>query len=187
MRVASVFIVTYGALQLVDVLGLVENLYVGIGLSVAASVVFMGGATAYLVWLYQSVVLANILEMPVNVGAGWAIGSWFVPFVNFVRPYMTVSSLARAVGGAASWAPFRLWWLTWIVGNVRITVGTELIDPTIRSAILAASAVLCVSVMAMIQRELEVARLKALAGSDTALDLPSESLAADAGTEASGA
>jgi hypothetical protein len=57
--------------------------------------------------------------------AGWAVGSFFVPFVNLVVPYRAVRELwNRSLGpslfvtsaaGPPAWFP--LWWTFWLLSN----------------------------------------------------------------------
>jgi hypothetical protein len=60
--------------------------------------------------------------------AGWAVGAWFVPFLNLVRPKAILNDIWRGsdprlpVGGSLSKqsAPtlYGVWWGTWILGAV---------------------------------------------------------------------
>lgn len=57
-------------------------------------------------------------------GHGWAIGAWFVPFLNIWRPKQIVNDAWRA--GDPSSAPYtaqlpawlNLWWAAWLLTNV---------------------------------------------------------------------
>ena len=57
-------------------------------------------------------------------GHGWAIGAWFVPFLNLWRPKQIVNDVWRA--GDPSNAPYaarlpvwlNLWWAAWLLTNV---------------------------------------------------------------------
>jgi len=99
---------------------------------------YLGGvgltAIAYLAWLSRTVDNAPTL------GGGtppltprWAIGWWFVPFANLVKPYQIVRDLHdrmainRSSGGG--WIVLA-WWLLWIFGNVIWTVAARLPEPT---------------------------------------------------------
>jgi hypothetical protein len=87
---------------------------------------------SFLAWLSRSV------DNVPSLGGGtpmatprWAVGWWFVPFVNFVRPYQIVNDLSRRIAVPTNAARGRLtlvWWLAWIFGIIisflpaRITV-----------------------------------------------------------------
>jgi Domain of unknown function (DUF4328) len=55
---------------------------------------------------------------------GWAAGWWFVPFVNFVKPFQTVRELWKASDGGEQW--WRMgttpiigwWWAAWIAAAI---------------------------------------------------------------------
>jgi hypothetical protein len=63
-------------------------------------------------------------------GHGWAIGAWFVPFLNLWRPKQIVNDVWRAGGsrGASESLPWWLdvWWAGWIASNVVTQVGTRI-------------------------------------------------------------
>jgi hypothetical protein len=50
-------------------------------------------------------------------GHGWAIGGWFVPFLNLVRPKQIVDDTWRADRSRVS-PLLHVWWALWIVSNV---------------------------------------------------------------------
>ena len=63
---------------------------------------------------------------------GWAIGAWFVPFLNLWRPKQIVNDAWRA--GDASGAPhaaplpawLNIWWVAWLITNVLAQVAGRL-------------------------------------------------------------
>ena len=63
---------------------------------------------------------------------GWAIGAWFVPFLNLWRPKQIVNDVWRA--GEASGAPhaaplpawLNIWWVAWLITNVLAQVAGRL-------------------------------------------------------------
>jgi uncharacterized protein DUF4328 len=51
----------------------------------------------FMVWQYRLAVNAELLRRePMSLGPGWAIGGWFIPFANFVLPYLQLRQSARA-------------------------------------------------------------------------------------------
>jgi Domain of unknown function (DUF4328) len=63
-------------------------------------------------------------------GHGWAIGAWFVPFLNLWRPKQIVNDVWRAGGsrGSSERLPWWLdvWWAGWIASGILSQVGFRL-------------------------------------------------------------
>ena len=114
-----------GPLTLYDLLQMLS----GLGILL----VFVALVVAFLMWLHRVVknlpALGNAKQR-VEYSPGWAVGSFFVPFVNLVVPYKAVKEVweksdpnVRGEDGlmfsAASSAPPILlgWWIFWIVSN----------------------------------------------------------------------
>jgi hypothetical protein len=77
----------------------------------------------YFNWLYNSV--RNVREirgLEMRATPGWAIAYWFIPIVNFFRPYQTVRDLWRRSSEEIKVKelppPIGLWWLAYLVGGV---------------------------------------------------------------------
>ncbi len=68
----------------------------------------------YLMWLHRVVRQLNAWGREVGATPGWAVGCWFVPFVNLVKPFRVVRSIVEEVGGGPS--PLRS---TWACGGGR--------------------------------------------------------------------
>jgi hypothetical protein len=136
--------------------------------------VFIGAVITFLRWLHLAVRHAQALELDVGVTPGWAVGYWFIPFANLVKPYETVRNLLSKLGGASAVASANvgLWWAAWLLGNMlsqlhsRMTV-EDMEAPTSDSAysvgILAsvlsiAGALLCIGVVRATQRVLDAKR-----------------------------
>jgi hypothetical protein len=80
----------------------------------------------FIVWLYRA--HSNLRAFGaagLRFTPGWAIGGWFVPFLNLVRPMQVVNEIWSASGsewtaGTAEWkrhaAPtwLQLWWVSWL-------------------------------------------------------------------------
>jgi hypothetical protein len=88
---------------------------------------FIATAIVWLFWLHSSYGLLRHLGTKVTrFSPGWAVGCWFVPFVNLVRPYQVVKELrlrslalnaiaepeARLAGDLTA-----SWWLTWLAAT----------------------------------------------------------------------
>ena len=86
-------------------------------------------AVLFLVWLHRIVANGPALGgKGLRFTPGWAVGWWFVPFANFVRPYQVVSEGWRTANAPAmestrdtrSWVKLPmmvpLWWGLWLLG-----------------------------------------------------------------------
>lgn len=64
---------------------------------------------------------------------GWAIGWYFVPFANLVKPFQAMRELWIAshseIDRFGAEAPYeiKVWWAAWIVGNILSTVSTRIL------------------------------------------------------------
>jgi hypothetical protein len=95
---------------------------------------------AWLLWQHRSQANLHARRVPgLAYTPGWAVGWWFVPFVNLVKPYQTVRELWAASGGGEGWVRGRTWpvlgwwWAAWIVGGVLGQISVALVSdqPTI--------------------------------------------------------
>jgi hypothetical protein len=106
-----------------------------------AFLIYVALAVAFLVWLHRVSKNVPALGNPksgVEHSPGWAVGSFFVPFVNLVVPYRAVrevwvkSDPAVRTGddfmfAQPSSAPLLLgWWVMWIASNVLSNVFWQL-------------------------------------------------------------
>tara|TARA_B100000945_G_C20390257_1_gene601842 strand:+ start:821 stop:1543 length:723 start_codon:yes stop_codon:yes gene_type:complete len=59
---------------------------------------------------------------------GWALGWFFVPILNYIRPFQAMKELWQASHGGVKWDSFasanliNLWWLLWVVNSIYSTV-----------------------------------------------------------------
>ncbi len=144
---------------------------VGLGTLVAA----VGTVITFLMWLHLAVRQAAALEIDVGVTPGWAVGYWFIPFANLVRPYNTIRNLLSGLEGEAAVgsAHVGLWWGVWIGGNVLSQIETRMTmhggfeaQPSsasyavgiLASLLSAVGALLCIGVVRAIQRPLDAKR-----------------------------
>jgi Domain of unknown function (DUF4328) len=89
---------------------------------------------AWLVWQHRSQANLHARRVPgLTYTPGWAVGWWFVPFVNLVKPYQTVRELWAASGGAEGWVRGRTWpvlgwwWAAWILSNITGQISLSLV------------------------------------------------------------
>jgi uncharacterized protein DUF4328 len=64
---------------------------------------------------------------------GWAVGWWFVPFANLVKPFQTMRELWKASGGEEDWGHSRTWlvigwwWAAWLAAGVLGRIGAGVV------------------------------------------------------------
>lgn len=93
-------------------------------LQVAAFLTFLTCVVLVGRWIYRTNANAHLFSDGMTISPGWAVGWYFIPFANLVKPYhaMKETWLASHYGGdwGAGEAPtaIRWWWLLWIVTNV---------------------------------------------------------------------
>jgi hypothetical protein len=93
--------------------------------SLGQLVLWMATAAVLLSWFHRAYAnLRSIGTTAPRFGTGWAIGSWFVPFLNLVRPKQIADELWRASRpdgasddgpGATRMVTVHLWWTLWLV------------------------------------------------------------------------
>ncbi|SCL35606.1 protein of unknown function [Micromonospora pallida] len=91
--------------------------FVELAASVPYLLVYLTAVVLVIVWTYR--VRQNLDAFPGSapgLGAGWAIGGWLIPLVNFVVPYRVVADVTRA----SVWRPgtgrlVGVWWAAWLV------------------------------------------------------------------------
>ena len=68
-------------------------------------------AVFFITWLYLEYRRVQRANEPTRFEAGWAIGAWFVPFLNWVRPYQVAEDVWKATAGREkSRALVGAWW-----------------------------------------------------------------------------
>jgi hypothetical protein len=102
----------------------------GIGQAVAGILVIM--------WLTRARANADALyPAPHRLGAGWAIGSWFVPVANLFLPVLVVLDVVKASNPTGRSIPHvAMWWAGWIGGSIAMPLGTTVMltsDPLTRT------------------------------------------------------
>jgi hypothetical protein len=59
-----------------------------------------------------------------SISPGWAVGYFFIPLINLVRPYTAMKQLWQASGSPRTWASepvssqLPVWWALWIFSNI---------------------------------------------------------------------
>ena len=98
------------------------------GIALMGVGVFIATIVFFLMWMYRSI--ENLPAFgpgrgPSAYSSGWAVGSWFIPFVSLVVPYQATKELwNKSVPNTGSFfsslSPpvfFPVWWLFWLLSN----------------------------------------------------------------------
>lgn len=106
-----------------------DSFYASTGIAQIGSFVITG--ILFLAWLKRTSRNQAALGTRAKYSPGWAVGAWFVPFLNLYRPMQIVqeiySNSARTAAGGlrtASSSPIvSVWWGGWILCNALSRVG----------------------------------------------------------------
>jgi hypothetical protein len=117
-------------------------------------------------WLHRAVANGRALGRPTEFTPGWAVGWWFVPLANVVRPYQIVRSLMDELGAPDN-RPVLWWWGSYLAAGIfanfasflrvpdldglRVFLASSLIAELLR----AASAILAFRLVGEIERRSE--------------------------------
>jgi len=89
--------------------------------------IFVATVVVFLMWLYRAHdnLRAFDRSRPLDHSAGWAVGSFFIPFVNLVVPYRAVKEVWQKSGppdealfaepSPPAWFP--VWWTFWLLSS----------------------------------------------------------------------
>ena len=104
---------------------------------------FVATIVVWCVWQHRSHQAARALVAGMDLSAAWAVGCWFVPIVNYFKPFQAMRELWRASEGAPAWRgsrPGRVlgwWWATWLgfnlLGSLPSTTGSADLEAIRRS------------------------------------------------------
>jgi hypothetical protein len=104
----------------------------------------------WLIWQHRG--QANLVAARVSglrFTPGWAVGWWFVPFANLVKPFQTMRELWKASGGEEDWRHSRTWpvigwwWAAWLTAGLLGRIGGALVGgATTRETVRSGSRVL---------------------------------------------
>lgn len=116
-----------------DLRGLASSPLLGVfsGLAILTLLLLVGCAIAFCIWFhaaYRNLPALNGGE-PTQHSAGWAPGSFFVPFLNLVRPHSIAREIWRCSNtdpASESWGIVNLWWALWLTGNILSSIGNRL-------------------------------------------------------------
>lgn len=97
----------------------------------------------FLMWLNRAYKnLAPLQSQNTEFSSGWAVGWWFVPFFNLVKPFQVMREvwresdpdfdansgfLSNTIGSAPRYMSF--WWAFWIISNIFSNITGRVYDP----------------------------------------------------------
>lgn len=117
--------------------------------------VFITTVVLFCRWFHLSVRYANLRGIRVGATPAGAVGAWFIPFANLVRPFdYTRAMLSEGGGNASLVGP---WQTAWIVGNIATNLSSRLESTAVSLVALlieGASAVLAIMVVREVTRTL---------------------------------
>lgn len=106
--------------------------------------VFIGAIVVFLVWLHRTYTnLPALRAETTEFTPGWAVGWWFIPLANLVKPYQVMRNvwaesdpevelekgfLSSVQAGAPGF--MMVWWGFWLVSNFASNVTGRVFDPT---------------------------------------------------------
>jgi hypothetical protein len=102
---------------------------VQVGSALIQVVVYIATIVVFLMWMYRSYENLPSFGVPrrdLKYSSGWAVGSFFVPFVSLVVPYRAMKELwsksvpgpGRIFGDPSAPGFFPLWWAVWLISNM---------------------------------------------------------------------
>ncbi len=107
---------------------------------VAQLLIYLVTAILVLIWIHRSYRnLPALGATDLKFTPGWAVGWFFVPFMNLFRPFQVMTELWKASDPAvsasdatarksASTPPLLgAWWAAWLIGNILVQVATRVI------------------------------------------------------------
>ncbi|MGD9646597.1 MAG: DUF4328 domain-containing protein [Pirellulales bacterium] len=108
-------------------------------LGFAALALAIPNVVCFLMWFHRAYRnLPALGAAGLNYTPRWAVGSWFVPFLNLVRPCQIANEIWRASDPrisepwGAAWRRAKLtpliglWWATWIITNIASNIASRL-------------------------------------------------------------
>ena len=91
---------------------------------IAAGFVMVASTIVVGCWIYRVSANAHVLSDDMTISPGWAVGWYFVPFANLVKPYQGMKEAWMASHFRDNWhgeptpALLGWWWGLWLVTNI---------------------------------------------------------------------
>jgi hypothetical protein len=104
--------------------------------NVAFVVLLVTTGAAFLAWFWRAYRNLEALGLRTRYTTGWALGGWFVPFLNLVRPKQLTDDLWGAVTAACSGEQdppggsvlLGFWWASWLGALIAIPLAIDQSD-----------------------------------------------------------
>lgn len=120
-----------------------DSLNVGLGLTGIAAIfkipLFILTVIFFLIWEHRAFSnLSALKAQHLEFTPGWAVGWWFIPFANLVKPFQAMRELWNESDpdfdpdlgflSSSSSAPtiMGFWWAFWIIGNVTDNIASRI-------------------------------------------------------------
>jgi hypothetical protein len=105
--------------------------------------VYIFSAVMFLIWLNRAYKnLTPLQARDTEFSSGWAVGWWFIPFLNLFKPFQVVREIwyesdpiidteQRFLSASLRSAPtyMGIWWAFWIISNVAANITGAAFDP----------------------------------------------------------
>lgn len=111
--------------------------------------VYVFAVVTFLMWLYRSYTnLPALRSDNTEFSPGWAVGWWFIPFANLVKPFQAVRTLwsesdpefdgesgflSKIQTGAPTFMV--VWWAAWLLSNFSSNAAGRLFDPDSKTGV----------------------------------------------------
>lgn len=116
-------------------------MFIGL-ISILELFLYVAAVVFFLVWLFRVYKNLTPLRAPnPEFTPGWAVGWWFIPFANLVKPFQVVREawqesdpdfdpkLNFLSGGTGSTPTFLgFWWAFWLLSNISTNIASRLMD-----------------------------------------------------------
>lgn len=86
---------------------------------------FVASGIVLLMWIYRASFNARQLGAEdMQFSPGWAVGWYFIPFLNLWKPYQAMKEIWQASANPANWRAESIpsllgwWWLFWVASNL---------------------------------------------------------------------
>ncbi len=106
-----------------DDISAIEARMVSMGLGAVA--IYIVTAICFAIWIVRAHKNLRALKIQrLSYTPGWALGWFFVPFLNLIRPFQAMKDLWQASHAGAEWSTASsaklvdFWWCLWLINNV---------------------------------------------------------------------
>ena len=75
-------------------------------------------------WIYRASANAHTIAPDLTIRPGWAVGWYFIPFANLIKPFQAMKETWLASHYGINWQAhtppgrLRTWWALWIITNI---------------------------------------------------------------------